>query len=238
LEEHKMLDVQGIHTYYGKSHVIHGVSFKVGAGEIVGILGRNGVGKTTTLRSIIGLNPPKEGKIIFNGIDITQIPAYKRVRLGMSLVPQGRHLFPELSVYENLETGVVKGRLSRDVLEYVLNILPALKERLKQRAGTLSGGEQQMLAIGRALVSRPKIILMDEPFEGLMPIMVLKLIEVIKQINKMGVSILIVEQRVKTALDVSKRILLMENGMIRWEGVPEELSKNPEVLHKYLGVSV
>ena len=233
-----MLDVQGIHTYYGKSHVIHGVSFKVGAGEIVGILGRNGVGKTTTLRSIIGLNPPKEGKIIFNGIDITQIPAYKRVRLGMSLVPQGRHLFPELSVYENLETGVVKGRLSRDVLEYVLNILPALKERLKQRAGTLSGGEQQMLAIGRALVSRPKIILMDEPFEGLMPIMVLKLIEVIKQINKMGVSILIVEQRVKTALDVSKRILLMENGMIRWEGVPEELSKNPEVLHKYLGVSV
>ncbi|HID18881.1 TPA: ABC transporter ATP-binding protein, partial [Candidatus Bathyarchaeota archaeon] len=192
-----MLDVQGIHTYYGKSHVIHGVSFKVGAGEIVGILGRNGVGKTTTLRSIIGLNPPKEGKIIFNGIDITQIPAYKRVRLGMSLVPQGRHLFPELSVYENLETGVVKGRLSRDVLEYVLNILPALKERLKQRAGTLSGGEQQMLAIGRALVSRPKIILMDEPFEGLMPIMVLKLIEVIKQINKMGVSILIVEQRVK-----------------------------------------
>lgn len=233
-----MLDVQGIHTYYGKSHVIHGVSFKVGAGEIVGILGRNGVGKTTTIRSIIGLNPPKEGKIIFNGIDITQMPAHKRVRLGMSLVPQGRHLFPELSVYENLETGVVKGRLSRDVLEYVLNILPALKERLKQRAGTLSGGEQQMLAIGRALVSRPKIILMDEPFEGLMPIMVLKLIEVIKQINKMGVSILIVEQRVKTALDVSKRILLMENGMIRWEGVPEELSKNPEVLHKYLGVSV
>jgi branched-chain amino acid transport system ATP-binding protein len=233
-----MLDVQGIHTYYGKSHVIHGVTFKVGDGEIVGILGRNGVGKTTTLRSIIGLNPPKEGKIIFDGVDITQMPAYKRVRLGMSLVPQGRHLFPELSVYENLETGVVKGRLSREVLEYVLNILPALKDRLKQRAGTLSGGEQQMLAIGRALVSRPKIILMDEPFEGLMPIMVLKLMEVIKQINKMGVSILIVEQRVKTALEVSRRILLMENGMIKWEGIPEELSKNPEVLHRYLGVSV
>ncbi|KYH38197.1 MAG: ABC transporter [Candidatus Hecatellales archaeon B24] len=232
-----MLEVQDIHTYYGKSHVLHGISFKIETGEILGILGRNGVGKTTTIRSIIGLTPPREGKIIFDGKDITRMPAYKRARLGISLVPQGRNLFPRLSVRENLETGVIK-KLTEEDLNRVLSVLPVLGERLNQKAGTLSGGEQQMLAIGRALVSNPKLILMDEPFEGLMPVLVLKLIDVIKQINKMGVSVLIVEQRVKTALEISHRILLMENGMIKWEGLPEELSKNPEALYKYLGVSV
>jgi len=232
-----MLDVQNIHTYYGKSHILYGVSFQVKKGEILGILGRNGAGKTTTIRSIIGLTPPKEGKIIFDGKDITQMPAYKRARLGISLVPQGRNLFPRLTVRENLETGVL-GKLEKEDLDRVLEIFPVLGERLNQKAGTLSGGEQQMLAIGRALVSRPKLILMDEPFEGLMPALVLRLIEVIKQINKMGISILIVEQRVKTALEISHRILLMENGRITWEGLPEDLSKNPEVLYKYLGVSV
>jgi branched-chain amino acid transport system ATP-binding protein len=233
-----VLELKSINTYYDLAHIVHDLSLAVGDKEIVGVLGRNGVGKTTTVRSIMGLTPPKDGQIIFNGIDITKMPPHLRARLGIGLVPQGRHLFHDMNVLENLETGILKGPLPKETLGWIMDFLPSLKGHEKQEARTLSGGEQQMLAIGRALVPKPKIILFDEPFEGLMPILVQNLLDVIKGIRDMGVGVLIVEQRVKNILKVSDRVLLMEHGAIQYEGTPDEIAKNEEVLLKYVGVTL
>jgi branched-chain amino acid transport system ATP-binding protein len=229
-----MLKLENVHTYYGKSHVLHGVSMEVKEGEVVGILGRNGVGKTTTMRTIMGLTPPKEGVIELNGVNIAGMPAYKIARLGIGYVPQGRHVFPELTVMENLKIGMREER--PELFEDVFSLFPRLEERKDQLAGTMSGGEQQMLAIARALMVEPKIILMDEPTEGLMPIMVSKIMEVIHEINEKGVSILLVEQNAKMALDTVERVYIMEKGTIKHESTSEKLKENSEVLVRYLGV--
>jgi len=231
-----MLEVENINTYYGKSHVLQDITFKVEDGEILTILGRNGVGKTTTIRSIMGLTPPKSGKILLGGRNIMGLPANIIARLGIGYVPQGRHLFPELTVSENLRIGYMVKRQDEEVEKRVLDLFPVLNERVDQMAGTLSGGEQQMLAIARALNTNPSLILMDEPTEGLMPTMVSKTAENIKTINKSGVSILLVEQKVKVALEISDRIIILEKGAIKHEGPPKEIAENEEMLLKYLGV--
>jgi branched-chain amino acid transport system ATP-binding protein len=180
-----MLLVHDVHVYYGEKHVLQGVSLEVKRGEIVALLGRNGVGKTTTLRTIMGLIKPRAGRIIFKDADITGLPAFKRARLGIGYVPQGRRLFPNLTVLENLKSGL-RGKFKWDLLKPVFELFPVLKERVNQKAGTLSGGEQQMLAIARALVTEPELLLMDEPTMGLMPALVHELMERIKELNMRG----------------------------------------------------
>ncbi|MBI5167157.1 MAG: ABC transporter ATP-binding protein [candidate division NC10 bacterium] len=233
-----MLKVDAIHTYYGKSHILHGVSLEVGEGEVVALLGRNGVGKTTTLKSIMGLVPPRSGSIVFNGREITRLPAYKVPRLGIGYIPQGKHIFPELTVLENLKIGLIRGKLEGDSLKGTFNYFPRLEERLDQMGGSLSGGEQQMLAIARALITNPRLVLMDEPTEGLMPLLVRLMKDIIKSIKGNGVSLLLVEQNLGTALEVSDKIYIMEKGMIVYEGKPQELAEDEEVKLRYLGVSV
>ncbi len=231
-----MLEVENINTYYGKSHVLQDITFRVGDGEVIAILGRNGAGKTTTLKSIIGLTMPKSGKIFFKKRNIIGLPTYKIARLGMGYVPQGRHLFPELTVSENLKSGYMVNKQEKEVSKKIHELFPRLNERAGQMAGTLSGGEQQMLAIARAMNTNPSLILMDEPTEGLMPTLVSKMAEVIKSINKIGVSILLVEQKVKVALEISDRIIIMEKGNVKYEGPPKEIAENQEILLKHLGV--
>jgi len=233
-----ILKVDAIHTYYGKSHILHGVSLEVGEGEVVALLGRNGVGKTTTLKSIMGLVPPRSGRIVFNGREITRLPAYKVPRLGIGYIPQGKHIFPELTVLENLKIGLIRGKLDGDSLKGTFNYFPRLQERLDQMGGSLSGGEQQMLAIARALITNPRLLLMDEPTEGLMPLLVRLMKDIIKSIKGNGVSLLLVEQNLGTALEVSDKIYIMEKGMIVYEGKPQELAEDEEVKLRYLGVSV
>lgn len=233
-----ILKVDAIHTYYGKSHILHGVSLEVGEGEVVALLGRNGVGKTTTLKSIMGLVPPRSGSIVFNGREITRLPAYKVPRLGIGYIPQGKHIFPELTVLENLKIGLIRGKLEGDSLKGTFNYFPRLEERLDQMGGSLSGGEQQMLAIARALITNPRLVLMDEPTEGLMPLLVRLMKDIIKSIKGNGVSLLLVEQNLGTALEVSDKIYIMEKGMIVYEGKPQELAEDEEVKLRYLGVSV
>jgi len=232
-----MLVVEDVHVYYGKSHVLQGVSLKVEKGEIVTLLGRNGAGKTTTLRAIMGLTKPTSGKILFKNVDITRLPTFKIAKLGIGYVPQGRHLFTRLTVLENLKTGF-KGKLDKDTISDIFKLFPVLKERLSQVAGTLSGGEQQMLAIARALATNPDLLLMDEPTTGLMPALVSKFKEVIKRLNDEGMTILLVEQKVPLALDLSDRIYIMEKGRIMYSGKPEELRRNEDLLLRYLGVKV
>jgi branched-chain amino acid transport system ATP-binding protein len=233
-----VLNVRNLNTYYGKSHILQNISLEVGKGELVAILGRNGVGKTTLMKSIIRLVPPKSGTIIFEGRDITFTPTWKIARLGIGYVPQGRHIFPMLTVHENLMTGILEGKPNEEDLKNVFELFPQLKGRLNQIAGTLSGGEQQMLAIARALLTNPKLILMDEPTEGLMPILVQKIQDTISAIHDRGISILLVEQRVKMALEIADRILIMERGMIKYEGTPEDLRGGEEILLKYIGVRI
>jgi branched-chain amino acid transport system ATP-binding protein len=232
-----VLKVEAIDAYYGTSHVLQGVSLQVGEGEVVGILGRNGVGKTTTLKTILHLVPPRRGRIFFQDREVTHLPAYKMPRLGIGYVPQGRHVFPKLTVLENLKTGLVKARQRRDdeaALAEVLERFPRLRERLRQPAGALSGGEQQMLAIGRALLGRPSLILLDEPTEGLMPAMVALVAETIRQVNRQGVGVLLVEQNVHVARELCARVYIMEKGRVTFEGVAQELRDS--VLLKHLGV--
>lgn len=233
-----ILKLDGVHAYYGKSHVLQGVSLEVGEGEVVTLLGRNGVGKTTTLKSVMGLVPQRAGRVLFMGRDISHLAAYRIPRLGIGYVPQGKHIFPELTVLENLRIGVLKGKLEEGSLKKVLNRFPRLEGRLDQKGGSLSGGEQQMLAIGRALVTQPRLILMDEPTEGLMPLLVSLMRQVIKSIITEGVSVLLVEQNLETALEVSSRVYIMEKGSIVYKGKAEELAEDREVQLKYLGVSV
>jgi branched-chain amino acid transport system ATP-binding protein len=234
-----MLKVQNIHTYYGQSHILQGVSLRVEKGEIVLLSGRNGAGKTTTIRSIMGLVPPKSGEIHFLGERITGVPVHLVSQRGISLVPEGRKIIPGLSVFENLKLATLKNRDKvkvGELFEQIAQIFPRLKERWTQEGTSLSGGEQQMLAIARALISDPVLILIDEPSEGLSPIMVEKIAEVLKEIQKKGTTILLVEQNTDMALEIANRCYLMDEGVIKFEGSPQEIKNNEEIQREYLAI--
>ena len=235
-----LLAVAGIHTYYGKSHILHGVSLEVGRGEVVGLLGRNGVGKSTTLKAVAGLVHPSRGEVRFKGRPITRSPAHRVARLGIGYVPEERRIFPLLTVVENLRTGLdrhgVTATRKKELLEKVYAYFPVLAERRSQAGGTLSGGEQQMLAIARAMMLEPKIILLDEPTEGLMPRMVSQIREIIALLHREEVAVLLVEQNVPLTLEVSQRIYLLEKGAVRHHALAAELRVDDAVIHQYLGV--
>jgi branched-chain amino acid transport system ATP-binding protein len=235
-----LVEVEDLHTYYGKSHVLHGVSLQVGRGEVVGLLGRNGVGKSTTLKTIMGLVSPRQGKVLFEGQPITRLPAHKLARIGIAYVPEDRRIFRLLTVMENLRTGLDRHGVSearkQELLNKVFAYFPVLAERRNQAGGTLSGGEQQMLAIARAMMLEPKIILLDEPTEGLMPRMVSQIHEIIDALHQEGVAILLVEQNVPLTLEASQRIYIMEKGAVRHHCAASELKVGDAVIHQYLGV--
>jgi branched-chain amino acid transport system ATP-binding protein len=233
-----MIRLEDVHTFFAKSHVLHGVTLRVDGGETVGILGRNGVGKTTTLRTLMKLVPLTSGRIWFEGRDVTHLATHRMPRLGVGYVPQGRRIFPKLTVRENLETGVLRGKIPPERLERVVKNFPVLKARFGQWGGTLSGGEQQMLAIGRALMADPKLLVLDEPTEGLAPVLVEMLKGAFQSLNRDGMTILLVEQQVETALAVSDRIYLMEKGAVVHEGTPAEFHADRSILIRYLGVDV
>ena len=230
-----MLEVSGLHTYYGESHALQGVSLTVGPGEVVAILGRNGMGKTTLMRSIIGFTPPRQGSVRFKGQDITGWASHRMTALGMALVPQGRRVFPSLSVRENLD--VARRGDGRWSLERVYAVFPRLRERERNRANKLSGGEQQMLAIGRALMSNPDLLLMDEPTEGLAPLIVREVGRVMGELRGQGLSILLVEQNLPLTLAVANRIHILSRGQIVHRSTPEELMASEDVKSRYLGVA-
>jgi branched-chain amino acid transport system ATP-binding protein len=230
-----VLEVSALHTYYGESHVLQGVSLAVGAGQVVAILGRNGVGKTTLMRSIIGFTPPRRGSVHFKGQDITGWPSFRMTGLGMALVPQGRRVFPSLSVRENLE--VARRGNGRWSLDRVYALFPRLREREPNRANKLSGGEQQMLAIGRALMSNPDLLLMDEPTEGLAPLLVREVGRVIGELRAAGLSILLVEQNLPMAVSVADHVHILSRGQIVHSGTPAELMASEDVKSRYLGVA-
>jgi len=231
-----MLAVRGLQAQYGKSRVLNGVTLDVAAREIAVLVGRNGVGKTTTLDAIMGLVDVTGGEVRFEGGLISGVEAYQIPRRGIGYVPQGRRIFPELTVRENLEIGCVSGALDQATLARVFEYFPRLQERLWQPGGTLSGGEQQMLAIGRALLGRPRLLLMDEPTEGLMPSLVTLVEQTMLRLRDEGTTILLVEQDLATALSVGDRVYVMEKGEIRVAATPGELRSSPEVLQRYLGV--
>ena len=234
----KILEVEDIHTYYGSIHAIKGVTLEVREGEIVTLIGANGAGKSTTLRSINGLNHPREGSIRFQGKDITNEAPHNVVKMGISQSPEGRKLFPRMSVYENLEMGAFqrndRAGIKED-LDRVYSLFPRLAERKNQKAGTMSGGEQQMLASGRALMARPKLLLLDEPSMGLAPIFVEKIFEIVTEINEQGTPILLVEQNALMALDTADRGYVMETGRIKLADDAKALRSNEEVRRTYLG---
>jgi branched-chain amino acid transport system ATP-binding protein len=229
-----MLRVDEIHTYYGLSHILFGVSLDVSQGEIVGLLGRNGAGKSTTMRSIMGLTPPRRGRIFFKGEPVTGEKAYLLVRQGIAYVPDDRRVFADLSVDDNLE--ITFRRNDQWTRNRVYDLFPALAEIKARRAGNLSGGEQQMLAIGRALMNSPELLLLDEPTEGLAPLIVRNLEEQILKLRAAGISILLSEQNVKSALRLISRVYVIDNGGIRFEGTVSDLEANEEVKKKYLMV--
>jgi len=229
-----MLDVNGIHTYYGLSHILFDVSLKVSEGEVVGLLGRNGAGKSTTIRSIMGLTPPKEGNIMFKGENITGEKPYLLFRKGIGYVPDDRRVFADLTVDDNLE--IVYSRGNEWNKDRVYELFPALKEIKTRRGGNLSGGEQQMLTIARALMGSPELLLLDEPTEGLAPLIVRDLEKQILKLRDAGISIFLSEQNIKSALKMISRVYVIDNGRIRFEGTVAELEANEEVKKKYLMV--
>lgn len=231
-----MLEIHDIHTYYGKSHVLHGVNLSIREGTLAALLGRNGMGKTTTIRSIIGFNPPSSGKILFRGQEIQGMASYQISRLGLGLVPQGRGIFPNLTVLENLQIAARTGNGMGWNLTRVYELFPRLQERAKHSAGKLSGGEAQMLAICRALMLNPDMILLDEPSEGLAPLIVNEVAEKLVELKKMGVSVLLVEQNINMALKIADSVFVLNKGQVVFSGTPEELNNNQEVQHQYLGV--
>ena len=231
-----MLRLDDVHVHIGKLHILQGVNLEVKPGECAALLGRNGVGKTTTLRAIMGLAPRSRGTVEFDGIDLARCPAHEVPRKGIGYVPQGRGIFPNLTVLENLNIGL-PGKRDPEREQYVFGCFPRLKERLKQSGNTLSGGEQQMLAIARCLMMRPKLIILDEPTEGIMPRLVSQIRREIHRISQSGVSILLVEQNVETALKLCLRVFLMEKGTIVYSGASHDLKSQPETAHRYLGVS-
>jgi branched-chain amino acid transport system ATP-binding protein len=232
-----LLEVEGIHSFYGNIEALKGVSLEVDDGEIVTLIGSNGAGKSTTLRSISGLTPPREGSIRFAGEEIGETPPQDIVRLGISQAPEGRKIFPRMSVRENLDLGAFLRRDEQVESDFdrVYDLFPRLKEREKQKGGTLSGGEQQMLAIGRAIMADPKLLLLDEPSMGLAPILVERIYETIAEINKQGTTILLVEQNANYALEVSRRGYVLETGTVAVADESGKLRANPEVQRAYLG---
>ena len=232
-----MLRVEDIHTYYGDSYVLQGVSLEVPKGSIIGVLGRNGMGKTTLVHSIIGFTPPKDGRVIFKDIDITRKPTYAIAEMGMGIVPQGRRVFPSLSVLENLTLGVSKrsggGKWS---LKSIYELFPVLFDRARQRGTNLSGGEQQMLAIARALMKNPQLLLMDEPTEGLAPLLVRDVGGIISRLKEEGLSILLVEQNMPVALKLADHVHVMSKGQIVHSSPPQELMEREDIKSRFLGV--
>ena len=234
-----ILELQDVHTFYGSIEALKGISITVGEGEIVTLIGANGAGKSTTLRSINGLNHPRQGTIHFQGKDITNEAPHNVVKMGISQSPEGRRLFPRMSVVENLEMGAFQRSDRSGVkagMERVFTLFPRLEERRNQKAGTLSGGEQQMCAIGRALMAEPKLLMLDEPSMGLAPLFVEKIFEIIREINEQGTPILLVEQNALMALDVAKRGYVMETGAIALADEAKALRENEQVQRTYLGV--
>jgi len=235
-----LVAVDDIHTYYGKSHVLQGVSLRVGIGEVVGLLGRNGVGKSTTLKTIMGLARPSRGTVLLAGQPITGLAAHKLARLGIAYVPEERRIFRLLTVMENLRTGLDRRNVAdarkRELLDKAFTYFPVLAERRNQAGGTLSGGEQQMLAIARAMMLEPRIILLDEPTEGLMPRMVSQIRQIIDALHRDGVAILLVEQNVPLTLEACQRVYIMEKGMIQHHCAAADIKVNDAVIHQYLGV--
>ncbi len=238
--EAALLAVDAIHTYYGKSHILHGVSLEVGRGEVVGLLGRNGVGKSTTLKAIAGIVHPSRGDVRFEGRSITRLPSHRLARLGIGYVPEDRRIFPLLTVIENLRVGLNRHGVDKprkaELIDKVYTYFPVLAERRNQSGGTLSGGEQQMLAIARAMMLEPKIILLDEPTEGLMPRMVSQIREIIDVLHRDAVAVLLVEQNVPLTLDASRRVYFIEKGEVRHHALASGLQVNDAVIHQYLGV--
>ena len=232
--------VEDVHTYYGKSHILHGVTLHVQPGEVVGLLGRNGVGKSTTLKTIMGLVRPSHGSVLLDGNAITGLPAHKLARLGIGYVPEDRRIFRLLTVMENLRTGLDRNGVTEErkaaLLDTVFTYFPVLAERRNQAGGTLSGGEQQMLAIARAMMLEPKIILLDEPTEGLMPRMVSQIRQIIDVLHREGVAILLVEQNVPLTLEASERVYIMEKGLVRHHCAASEIKVDDPVIKQYLGV--
>ena len=235
-----LLQVEDIHTYYGKSHILHGISLEVGRGEVVGLLGRNGVGKSTTLKAIAGLVHPSAGRVVFDGRPIVRLAAHRVARLGIGYVPEDRRIFRLLTVAENLRTGLDRHGVTKtrkqELLEKVYAFFPVLAERRNQAGGTLSGGEQQMLAIASAMMLEPKIILLDEPTEGLMPRMVSQIRQIIDVLRDEGVAVLLVEQNVPLTLEASRRIYLIEKGVVRHHAPAAELRVDDAVIQQYMGV--
>ena len=233
-----MLEVRDLQVYYGMIHAIKGISFDVNQGEVIALIGANGAGKTTTLHTITGLLAPKSGSVLFEGKDITKVPAHKIVSMGMAHVPEGRRVFAELSVYENLKMGAYTRKDKKEIEESLANVykrFPRLEERKNQMAGTLSGGEQEMLAMGRALMSKPKIILMDEPSMGLSPIFVNEIFDIIRAVSESGTTVLLVEQNAKKALSISDRAYVLETGTITMSGKAKDLLEDEAVKKAYLG---
>ena len=230
-----VLEVKDVHTYYGDSHVLHGVSLSVADGEVLTILGRNGMGKTTLIRSIIGFTAPRQGTVTLKREDVTGWPPYRLVERGVALVPQGRRVFPSLTVRENLD--IARRGNGRWTLERAYELFPRLRERAANRANKLSGGEQQMLAIARALMSNPELLLMDEPTEGLAPLLVREVGRVIAELKREGLSILLVEQNLALALGVADRVHILSRGQIVYSGAPAALAADEDVKSRYLGVA-
>jgi branched-chain amino acid transport system ATP-binding protein len=234
----EMLEVKDLHVFYGAIHALQGVSFGLNEGEIVTLIGANGAGKSTTLKTISGLLRPRQGSIVYHGIDLTHVAASKIVSLGISQVPEGRKIFAPLTVRDNLEMGAYTRKDAKEIkqsMERVFISFPRLKERINQPGGTLSGGEQQMLAMGRGLMSNPKLLLLDEPSMGLSPLLVEEIFRIIEEINKQGTTILLVEQNAAMALSVANRGYVLETGRIVLEGHCKDLLENPQVQEAYLG---
>jgi len=236
-----LLSVENIHTYYGASYVLQGVSLEVAEGETVVLLGRNGAGKTTTLKSIMGVPAPRSGRIVFDGADLTRLRPYQIARRGISLIPDTRRIIPNLTVSENLKLAMLKDGRRREeasLVEMAFGYFPRLAERAGVAGGSLSGGEQQMLAIARALVARPKLMLIDEPTEGLMPVLVATIAEKLAELAKNGMTMLCVETNLDVALRIAQRVYVMEKGQIAFSGRKDDFVRNVEVQHRYLGVLV
>ena len=234
-----LLELEDVRTAYGTIEALKGISFTVEEGEVVTLIGSNGAGKSTTLRSINGLNQPRQGAIRFQGDDITKRPAHEIVRMGISQSPEGRRVFSRMTVLENLEMGAYQRKKGVDVdedLQRVFDLFPRLKEREKQKAGTMSGGEQQMLAIGRALMTRPRLLMLDEPSQGIMPKLVDEIFQAVKRIRDAGMTVLIVEQRMSECLEIADRAYILQTGRVLMQGSAAEISVNPDVRKAYLGL--